>query len=296
MSKEVKLLIGVPMLTPSYEFFTSWSAFWTDVLRAAQFEVGYSFKHRKPQFVAAEELVEDAIGTGCSHILFMDDDILDVSLLDLSKLLEADVDIIGGVMVTKRFPFHDCALRRLDPKRPLIEHALNTTGFDMYSLPLAEQKGIKPVDLISFGLTLIKTSVFEKMKKPYFLPDPEFFEFCKINPRAITLTDSIFFDKALNAGIQPYAHYGVWLNHNGVTRDNKSDWISIYRKAGKLTQPGIKLNQKELLEHKMIIKELMTEAEERFKSEALDKIKFYKERKAQDEAELTHVGRKPKND
>jgi hypothetical protein len=158
----------------------------------------------------------------------------------------------------------------------LLEHAKKTTGFDMYEVPIADRVGVKPVDLLSFGFTLFKTSLFKKMDRWYFIPKPS-----EINEDVITwqyqkYTDSVFCDKVFSVGSQPYVHFDVWLNHNGVTKDNVYAWIEIYKQTGKLNQPGIKMSQGELLEYKMKVKELMTDAETKFHSEALDKIKFYK--------------------
>ena len=273
--QKVKLLVGMACLGISYECFQSWNSFWTDLVRSAKFEVGCKFMYRKPVTLAQEEIAREAVDSGCTHLLMLDDDILDYTLLDLMKLLEANVDMIGGIMLTKRFPFHACAMRRLDNKKPLIEHAKNVTGFDMYEVPKAEQVGIKPVDLISFGFTLFKTSLFKKMKRPYFIPDPSQVDTSKVNYQYESFTDSIFCDKVYQVGSQPYAHFDVWLNHNGVTKNNVQAWLEIYKQKGMLTQPGIKLSDKDFVEYKMIVKEKMTEAEERFKSAALDKIKFY---------------------
>lgn len=274
--KKVKLLIGMATVGPSFECMTSFTNFWTDLIRSAEFEVAYKFVYRKPVIIAQEDLAAHAVDTGATHLLIIDDDIYDYTLLNLIKLLEADVDMIGGVMLTRRFPFHMCAMRRLDENRKLIEHCKNVTGFDMYEVPGADRKGVKPVDLISFGFTLFKTDLFKKMKRPYFIPDPSMIDESKLNYQYQAYTDSIFCDKVYAVGSQPYAHFDVWLNHNGITKDNVHAWIEIYKQSGMLTQPGIKMNPNELLEYKMKVKSMMEEAEIRFHSEALNKVKFYK--------------------
>ena len=273
--KKVKLLVGMACLGISYESFTSWNSFWTDLIRSAEFEVGCSFKYRKPVMLAQEELAKEAVDSGCTHLLIIDDDIWDYTLLDLVKLLDANVDMIGGIMLTKKFPFHICAMRKTDPDRPCIEHVRQVTGFDMYEVPIADRKGIKPVDLMPFGFTLFKTELFKKIKRPYFIPDPKLMRTEKCTEYYSVYTDSVFADKVKDVGSQIYAHFDVWLNHNGVTRNNVQHWIGIFQQQGKLTQPGIKMNDKEFLEYKMIAKSKIEEAEEKFKSEAVDRIKFY---------------------
>ena len=281
--KKIKLLVGMTLLTPTKENVESWDRFWTDLVRSAEFEVAYKKVYYTPTVVAQEEIARAAVDTGATHLLMIDSDIYDYKLTDLIKLLEADVDMIGGVMLTKRFPFHVCAMRRLDETKPIIEHAKNVTGFDMYEVPLSERKGVKPVDLLSFGFTLFKTDLFKKMDKWYFIPKPS-----EINEDVITwqyqkYTDSVFCDKVYAVGSQPYAHFDIWLNHNGVTRENVHAWIEIYKQTGKLSQPGIRMDREELLEYKMKVKTMMEDAETRFHSEALDKIKYFKA--VEDEAE-----------
>lgn len=276
----VKLLVGVATLGISYEFFTSWNNFWTDLVRTASFEIGYSFKHRMPVFIAQEELAIEAVESGATHLLLIDDDILDFSVLDLMKLMETNLDMVGGVMLTRKFPFHSCALRRIDHTKPIIEHAQQVTGFDMYEVPPADQQGVKPVDLISFGFTLFKTDLFKQMKTPYFLPDITKVKIENCHKRYMNYTDSIFCDKIKSLGKTPYAHFDVWLNHNGITRNNASAWLQIYQKSGSLTQPGLKMNEKEFLQYKMIVKEKMTEAERRFHSESINKLKYYKNKES----------------
>lgn len=283
--KPVKLLVGLATLDISYECFTSFNKFWTDVIRSARFEVGCKCINRTPTVVAQEELAKFAVDSGATHLLIIDDDVYDYTLLDLIKLLEADVDMIGGCMMTRKFPYHMCAMRRLDPSKPIIEHAQQPTGFDMYEVPVADRQGIKPVDLISFGFTLFKTSLFKKLKRPYFIPDPSMIDESKLNYQYQKYTDSIFCDKVFKVGSQPYAHFDVWLNHHGVTRNNVNHWIGIYQQSGMLTQPGIKMNPNELLEYKMIVKEKLVEAEERYKSSAIDRIKYFKEVETEEKPE-----------
>lgn len=273
--RKIKLLVGMACLGISYEAFTSWNSFWTDLIRTANFEVGCSFKYRKPVIIAQEDLAKEAVDSGCTHLLIIDDDVLDYKLTDLIKLLEANLDMVGGVMLTRRFPFHTTAMRRLDNSKPIIEHAKNVTGFDMYEVPKADQTGIRPVDLLSFGFTLFRTELFKKMKRPYFIPDPSMIDESKCNYQYQTYTDSIFCDKVYAVGSQPYAHFDVWLNHNGVTKDNVHAWIEIYKQSGMLTQPGITLNDKEFLEYKMIAKARMERAEARFNSQAIEKMKWF---------------------
>ena len=62
--------------------------------------------------------------TGSTHLLLMDDDIYDVTANDLFTLLEADKEVIGGIMFTSGFPHAMCAFRRFDLTKKVKEQHL----------------------------------------------------------------------------------------------------------------------------------------------------------------------------
>ena len=101
-----RILIGIPLLAITYEFFESWMKFWTELntTKDIGYEVGYHIAYRKPVHMAEEYLVEIARFNKCTHILLMDDDIYDITKADLDNLLAADKDCIGGVMYASKFP------------------------------------------------------------------------------------------------------------------------------------------------------------------------------------------------
>jgi hypothetical protein len=111
---KARILIGIPMLAVSYEFFESFLKFWTELSLAGSkdYEVGYHFAYRKPVHMAEEYLVKVAKYNKCTHILFMDDDIFDVRKEYLDWLIAADKDVIGGVMHASKFPHAMCVFRR----------------------------------------------------------------------------------------------------------------------------------------------------------------------------------------
>lgn len=262
----MKLLVAVPMLTPSIEFFTSWTNLWTQLMKEQDaIEVGYKFTYRKPTFIADESFAQLALDTDCTHILFMDDDIYDVTLADLRKLVDADKDVIGGVMYATGTPYNLCASRLLDPKRDLSEVAIEdgSDWFTMYPIPEDDRKGIQEANLISLGLTLVKTDVFRKIEKPWFFDTKNW-----------RYSDSAFLNRCKNAGIKVYAHFDVWLNHRGITKENQPAWCKIYDLKGQ-GGLGVPIPPKYANLHRQIMMQVTEEAQKRFDKTEAQKIKFY---------------------
>lgn len=248
-----RILIGVPILAWTHEFAQSFLSFWTSLMlhsSGRKFTVGYRFAYRRPVHMAENELAEFAVNSGCTHILLMDDDIYDVTADDLFKLLDANKDVVGGIMFTSQFPYAMCAFRRYDLKTRVIEQPILDTPARLYEVPPDQQVGVQPCDLIPFGFTLIKTDVFKRIEKPWF----------ECNNQAPT--DSFFMDAVMDAGIKPHAHFDVWLNHNGVTRITKPFLFQIELEKAK-NKPGkvIQISQEDMSRHMIAMDLKMKEAE-----------------------------------
>jgi len=267
-----KILIGVPILAWTHEFATSFLKFWTDLMtyqhKGRKFHVGFEFRYRRPVDLAECELAQAAIDAGCTHLLLMDDDIYDVTANDLMTLLDADKDVIGGIMYTSGFPHAMCAFRRYDLTKTVAEQPRLTESCRLYEVPAEQRVGAQMVDLIPFGFTLIKTSVFSKIPKPWFKCDEK------------APTDSHFADSVLNAGLQYYAHFDVWLNHRGIRRDNVHFHQQIgMHEAQRNSGRTIELTPEDMQKHEIYVQSRMTEAEKKYSLEQHRRIKFYEKSK-----------------
>lgn len=104
----------------------------------------------------------------------------------------------------------------------LVEYAKHEWDPE-YGLQEVYGAGAMPVDLSAMPFTLIKTSVFTRIGKPYF---------------DNSLSDSSLCDKMLAVGIQPYCHMDIEVCHRHVTPWNHqalfiTDSEQLYRE-GKL--------------------------------------------------------------
>lgn len=72
----------------------------------------------------------------------------------LHKLLEADVDVVSGLICKRAGEYQQVGLFTKDDKN--------------YSVIIAPKSGLYYVDICAFGCTLIDCKIFEKLQKPYF--------------------------------------------------------------------------------------------------------------------------------
>jgi len=269
-----RILIGIPCLNFSYEFVTSFLKFWTSICTMAKgkFTAGYYFVYRRPVHMAEIEIVKVAQFNKCTHILFMDDDIYNVTVDDLEKLLAADKDVIGGVMYASKFPYAMCVFRRYDRSKKVIDMPADNSMYRLYEIPCLCKKCnsglshwdakfcmvcgepqdqlIQTADLIPFAFTLMKTSIFDKIKKPWFHCTEGY------------PSDSWFADRCIEAGIQEYAHMAVRLTHNGVNDLTRPHYMNMGLEEKRKTGVGmVTLSQEEMDKHQFMLHNKMLDAE-----------------------------------
>ena len=140
MSSKIKILVGIPMLTPGYEFFKALMKFQAECILSDKYEIGFTTTYRQPTFLAQEEFAQLAIDTGSDYLLVMDDDIWNPSLLYLDRLIEAQTNVVGGVFFSSADPGNLCAKRLTDQRKDMVDLASTERAdvFAMYSVPIDE--------------------------------------------------------------------------------------------------------------------------------------------------------------
>jgi len=272
-----RILIGIPILTYSHEFVQSFIKFWTSICLKVEgkFQVGYQFIYRKPVHMAEDTLIDIARYNKCTHILFMDDDIYDVTIDDLEKLINADKEVIGGVMYASKFPFAMCVFRRYNTDLKVIDMPSDNAMYRLYEVPCScsnpkcnmglshwdakycpacgtvQDNMIQKADLIPFCFTLMKISIFDKIKPPAFYCSNKY------------PSDSWFADKCIEAGIQMYAHMGVRLNHAGITDVTKPMHLEmgIAERRSKQDKGLVNISPDDMQKHEFMLYNKMKEAE-----------------------------------
>lgn len=271
---KLRILIGICILSYSHEFVQSFLKFWQQVctIERGKLQIGYHFVYRRPSHIGEIEIVKVAKFNKCTHILFMDDDIYDITVEDLHKLIDAKKDIISGHMFASKFPFASCAFRRYDTSKKVIDMPSDNSMYRLYEVPCqcdkcgcmlthwdmkfcpacgaVQENLVQPVDLIPLPFALVRVDLFDKLKKPWF--------HCSENYP----TDSWLADRCIEAGVQEYCHMGVRLNHNGINDVTRPFELQKGLELNKASGKGlVHLTQEDMDRHQYLLHQKMQEAE-----------------------------------
>jgi hypothetical protein len=128
-----------------------------------------------------EQLVNQAISLQSEWLLWLDSDMMFPSTT-LLRLLAHNEDIVGCNYMKRSYPFSSVAYT-------------NTKDWDSW-VPLQSQDELLNVEGVGMGCVLMKTSVFQKLNKPYFeyTYNPE--------TKGWTGEDFVLFNKLKNVGYQ----------------------------------------------------------------------------------------------
>jgi len=103
---------------------------------------------------AREDCLNAAMKEGCSHILYVDSDVI-LPINALNSLLSCDVDLASGLCMRRGAPFDAIGWIK-------IKDSMKQPVFDPY------KPGIHQVEWVGGGVALFKTSIFKELEKPYF--------------------------------------------------------------------------------------------------------------------------------
>ena len=98
-----------------------------------------------------QHLVEQALETNCTHIMWIDAD-MKFPTDAINMLLQHDKDIVAGNYST-----------RVEPYRPVAFKSEKDLDARVYS-----GTGLEPVFAVGSGMMLVKRSVYERIPKPYY--------------------------------------------------------------------------------------------------------------------------------
>ena len=136
------------------------------------------------------DLCLEAMGEGCSHVLFIDSDMTFPQDM-VQRLLAHDKDIVATNCARRRMPTGPTAQKTLpDGSRQLI-----------YTMP--DSTGLEEVESIGMGVMLIKRKVFESLSEPWFETP------WRTDKRGYIGEDVFFCRKAAAAGFKIYIDHDV---------------------------------------------------------------------------------------
>lgn len=103
-------------------------------------------------------LIQQALNHNCTHILFVDDDVL-LPKDTLTRLMSHDLDMVTGLYVMRAYPH-----------QPIIFHESDENGWVKWEQLIPNRDGLIEVTSAGLGCALIKTEVFKKMQENDPLP------------------------------------------------------------------------------------------------------------------------------
>jgi hypothetical protein len=154
---EPRVLISVP---ESRDVSTAWTTRLTEVIASAlgHAQTGIATMPGYSVDVAREALVEQALEGGYDYVFFVDSDTI-VPADAIVRLMGRQKDIVAGLYRGRRPPF------------PFILRPLGVTDEDAKKtifMPYWKPGDLQEVDRVGLGCMLIRTAIFEKMRRPWF--------------------------------------------------------------------------------------------------------------------------------
>jgi GT2 family glycosyltransferase len=145
----------------------------------------------------------------------------------LAQLISRQCKIVGGLYFGKQHPFYNAICGMKNPEG----EGYKSLDWDHPS----EMTGIKKVDGIGTGFLLVHTSVFRKMRQPYFM-------FKEIPGQANPGGEDYYFcEKAMAAGFEVYVDLDLKLGH--IT-EYQITWTDHFmRKAIRMKQERDRVGQ-----------------------------------------------------
>ncbi len=167
--------------------------------------------YRQLWWEANNNIWDIAFSNKFDYILRIDDDVHGIPYDAFSKLLHADKDVIGAAYPNRRFPYTVQAMvRSLEVSDKSFIDMFQENMLGLQSIQFHGYKGdnVQQVELIGFGMTLIKVAPFKYMERPMYKGE----EVCP--------DDSYFAQICLDNNIKQFVHWGVRIKHAHVTFAN----------------------------------------------------------------------------
>jgi glycosyltransferase involved in cell wall biosynthesis len=183
--------------------------------------------HRMSIDRARNMAAANALSLDCDYLLFIDDDVV-LPKNAIPLLLEADKDIVAGLVIIRGFPFHVMAFKK-DDKGGLPHFDDLPKDEDGKLIELAE------CDAVGFSLCLIKIGVLKAMEPPYFITYPN-------------MTEDVFFCGKAKTTLDPppgiFVHTGIKCGHLMAPEPIEYDTIDLFKEL----HVGIQLREMEIME------------------------------------------------
>lgn len=201
-----KIFIGIPTVRTYKPFWESLENFLIEANKEHTVEV-YTVAN-KPLAEARNTIVSRFLNSDYEYLLFLDDDHTGHSMEMLNSLFDPLINNDQYI----------CAIKCYTKEFPYFSNLLEYSGVDPVQVGLPPERvkyrsiedtnGYIHCDLVGFGMTLMKSQIFNKIDEPYF--------YAQNNGRE----DNYFCDKLVQSGIRPVGCFDHVLEHAGIGKHN----------------------------------------------------------------------------
>ena len=175
--------------------------------RYQEYNFALAIKPKTEQFRARNAIVQEAQKINADYLLFLDDDhVIDVDGIIgpsnryefLRKMIAHEKDIVGALYWQRGGAYHPVALMEMKGNIGEVEYHHE----DQYRLLNRDEVLYAPqeVDVVGGGCMLIKMSVFDKIKEPYFEPEHTYSTDIQLCRAAKKAGCSILLDSSIELG------------------------------------------------------------------------------------------------
>jgi len=169
-----KVLIAVPCYRQLEPLFVESLIRLIDfVQRNEKYDVDFMFLYETVIYEVRENAVKEAMKRGCEYLLFIDNDAIfpPTALFQLLDDMEQEkADVVSGLFFKRVPPFDPTSLMKLVISGKNEE---NPEVTDVGFKPLEDwHEGLVEIDGCGMHFTLIRTSIFSKIDRPYFFVAP----------------------------------------------------------------------------------------------------------------------------
>jgi hypothetical protein len=160
------------------------------------------FLHHQSLMESRTKIVQEALDSKTDWILFLDTDSI-IKINTIEKMIETlennNLDVLSCVFFKKKAPHQPVILHKED-------------GFLYFEHDFLPNRGLIQVDAVGFGCTLIRTSIFETIDRPWFKITEKILEG---NKRCWEGEDIYFSEKATAKGYKLWVDTGLVEKHWG---------------------------------------------------------------------------------
>jgi len=223
--KDMRVLIGMPtrgLLS------AQWVLSFLKQSHPVNTSIDYKFVIGKEVGEARNELAQEALKLGTEYLIFIDDDVIipPNTITKLINIADQGKDIVAGVYYTKQIP-----------PEPLIFKGRGTGCFKNWKIG----EIIDDLDGVGMGLTLLRTAIFKKIKKPWFKTVESSRKLTNKGNLFYSVDESLYFcNKAISKGFKitvDTSIQGIHFDYKTNTFYFNSEGNAVAVKEGKLIFP-----------------------------------------------------------